>query len=807
MKAPSTRRAKRGLLFLILLTSAAAAPAQQVSFEYLGKLGLTDAEHTDSSGTQFGNLTKLSRSGYAIGDSRRANGSGISVWISEPSGAVHRAGFFDAAHTGADGYQQSAIFDVSESGFAVGSSQRLGTGGGQSAWMTDPSGSSIRLGYSDAAHTRADGYQFSQAARIAGADRTIGYSYRFNGSDLDATTVWISDSSGSLTAVGLMDSEHTRADGVRDGRPFDVTDSGYVVGQSTRFIGSEGAGYSVWVMAPDGVTRRIGLFGDWTTRSDGKQFSEVLRVNEEGYVIGYSYNFPDGGGANGLLAWVADPQGNSTEVGLMDLEHTWVSRVGIRAAIPVDVNASGKVAGYSLRFDNEGGQSGWASDANGPAVRLGFIDAEHIRADGYRYSVATGINDDGWVVGWSRRYVGMADAGYSAWVVDPSGQTIRIGLLGPERTRADGVQFSYPGKITNAGLVSGYSSRVVGATAWIYDIHDGVTTSFDLSVQTSTGAGESWISDIDENGWAIGGYQKFGDDGEDLGYRAFTWHKDLGVFDIGEYMDVSASDAGWHYLGSADFASAGGLIAGWGVRTVGESDSVFLVKMHTGGFTPSGDDVEVAPEAVDDSGNPVANGPMVTMTFEAVSGGGTTTATVTQNAPALPSGFVLGTPSYYVDITTTSTFNGVIELCIDYANVTFAGDPANLRLYHYENGVWTDVTTSNDTVARVICGQVTSLSPFAIVEQADPIAMLDELVQAVAALNAKKGIINSLDAKLSAAKQALTDAKANNDRAAINVLLSAFIGAVEAQSGNQLLVSEADGLIKRAGAISRVLAE
>jgi hypothetical protein len=37
---------------------------------------------------------------------------------------------------------------------------------------------------------------------------------------------------------------------------------------------------------------------------------------------------------------------------------------------------------------------------------------------------------------------------------------------------------------------------------------------------------------------------------------------------------------------------------------------------------------------------------------------------------------------------------------------------------HFEGGVWVDVTTSLDTAANVICGRVTSLSPFAIVEPA-----------------------------------------------------------------------------------------
>jgi hypothetical protein len=39
-------------------------------------------------------------------------------------------------------------------------------------------------------------------------------------------------------------------------------------------------------------------------------------------------------------------------------------------------------------------------------------------------------------------------------------------------------------------------------------------------------------------------------------------------------------------------------------------------------------------------------------------------------------------------------------------------DPTKLTLQHYENGVWANGTTSNQS--PVICGSVTSLSPFAI---------------------------------------------------------------------------------------------
>lgn len=55
------------------------------------------------------------------------------------------------------------------------------------------------------------------------------------------------------------------------------------------------------------------------------------------------------------------------------------------------------------------------------------------------------------------------------------------------------------------------------------------------------------------------------------------------------------------------------------------------------------------------------------------------------------------------------------EVCIDYSGVTYA-DEATLTLNHFENDVWLDVTTSLDMEADIICGTVSSFSPFVLFE-------------------------------------------------------------------------------------------
>jgi hypothetical protein len=129
------------------------------------------------------------------------------------------------------------------------------------------------------------------------------------------------------------------------------------------------------------------------------------------------------------------------------------------------------------------------------------------------------------------------------------------------------------------------------------------------------------------------------------------------------------------------------------------------------------------PTDPDPNGNPVVvplddgtGTTPVTMTFDTVTGSGTSSLTESDTGTAVPDGFQLGLPTVYFDISTTATFTGSIEVCISYAGITFVGTAH--RLFHYDSIVgWEDITTSDDIVTEVICGLTDSLSPFVIVEQ------------------------------------------------------------------------------------------
>lgn len=150
----------------------------------------------------------------------------------------------------------------------------------------------------------------------------------------------------------------------------------------------------------------------------------------------------------------------------------------------------------------------------------------------------------------------------------------------------------------------------------------------------------------------------------------------------------------------------------------GSTDAVLTIAVSAPAivFVPPGNDVTVEPEVP-------AGTPEVTLTFDNVGlGGGETTVAVIDPettpdlAPEPPGNFEIvltdgGVPLYY-DISTTAPITGPITICFSYAGVDFGGQTP--RLFHYENGMWVDITTSVNEATQTLCGETTSFSPFAI---------------------------------------------------------------------------------------------
>ncbi len=117
-----------------------------------------------------------------------------------------------------------------------------------------------------------------------------------------------------------------------------------------------------------------------------------------------------------------------------------------------------------------------------------------------------------------------------------------------------------------------------------------------------------------------------------------------------------------------------------------------------------------------------------TLTFTEITSPGTTTIQILEEGPEPPAGFQFqGQPVYY-EISTTAEFDGPITVCLSYAGLDV--DPATLELLHFENGEWVgtcpnqeDPTTCVNAEAQTVCGVVSSLSPFIIVQREPVLAV------------------------------------------------------------------------------------
>lgn len=107
--------------------------------------------------------------------------------------------------------------------------------------------------------------------------------------------------------------------------------------------------------------------------------------------------------------------------------------------------------------------------------------------------------------------------------------------------------------------------------------------------------------------------------------------------------------------------------------------------------------------------------PQVTITYTNVDQEGVTAALAVSFNPAdLPENMELVGSAY--EIGTTAMFE-TVQVCLSYSDYGLSPEQESaLRLYHYHNGVWLDVTDpgSPDTVNNIVCGTATDFSMFAV---------------------------------------------------------------------------------------------
>lgn len=243
-----------------------------------------------------------------------------------------------------------------------------------------------------------------------------------------------------------------------------------------------------------------------------------------------------------------------------------------------------------------------------------------------------------------------------------------------------------------------YSASIPGLK--MFDPSSNLSGSVDFSSSIAVNAaGEAWVNGLYEDGFSF--FAKLNADGKKWVEGSAEPFPPSPLFTSGEEHDGIAVDA-----------SGNAYVIGAAPRA-GLPQHTFLLKIDDVN-TPVGTNppaVVVHPMDTTTGLSPVA------LTFlGSITQAGTTTLATTTVGPTPPSGFQIGNPSTYFELATTAVFTGSVQVCINYAGIAFTTNPP--ALFHFENGAWTDVTTPPvDTVNEMICGMVTSLSPFAIFQK------------------------------------------------------------------------------------------
>lgn len=359
------------------------------------------------------------------------------------------------------------------------------------------------MGLIDSEHIRADGYCESRLLYHTEDGGATGTSWRYSGSTWKGCSAWIYENK-TTTRIGLWDSAHVQSDGYASSVPMSIADGHQVLGNSTQYVGTY-EGRTAWVYA-NGATKIIGLTDATHTATDGMQNSYGFRQNSAGQAIGYSTQYQKMSTV-GQSAWLYS-NGQTIRIGRAGSDaydssgHSWNDAEYI--------NESGYVAGWGGRYSTSGsylGHTPWLY-ANGQTHDIGLLDGEHIAADLTREGRTAGINGNGDVIGYSTRYSGTTEKGQTAWLYH-NGATTSLGLSSGTHTASDGTRVSTPTLINGSGQVAGWSTQYVGDargnSTWFYD---GTTTrqiGLTDALHTKTdGTGYNTVVAINEAGAVAG---------------------------------------------------------------------------------------------------------------------------------------------------------------------------------------------------------------------------------------------------------------------------------------------------------------
>lgn len=246
--------------------------------------------------------------------------------------------------------------------------------------------------------------------------------------------------------------------------------------------------------------QRAGLYGPEQTGTNGYQESVPLLLNS-GFVAGYSNRYTSSDNQYNRNSWLYNPASRTTlQLGLTGTVYT--DSGGRQFSLPDFLNASGQVAGYSVRYTGTNATNGYSTWVYNPVtnatVQTGLTGAEQTGDGGRQYSFNQYQNEIGNVAGYSYRSPG-ADSPYvygqNTWVyIRSTGTTRQIGFTGATFTGSTGYQYSEIRGQNAAGLVAGFSRLVSGTNsfngtvAWLYNPASNMTRELGLTGAAYTGS-------------------------------------------------------------------------------------------------------------------------------------------------------------------------------------------------------------------------------------------------------------------------------------------------------------------------------
>lgn len=458
-----------------------------------------------------------------------------------------------------------------------------------------------RIGFFDAQHTAGDGAQSSFPALLSAAGNVAGYSERYDAGASASYSQWIHrPATGVTRRVGFYDGDgrgstgFTRADGHQESATFALTDSAYAAGISRRFQGASDFGFVAWRYGiADDSMLALGLTDPAHTRADGARESGVSFASESGHVLGSSTRFDGGPDPLSTTPWLFDGASlSTTAIGLFDAAHT--SAEGLHQNMHHDLTESGFAAGSASRLgisvpptSSSQGMSVWVARTGvAGATRIGLVDSATLGAatftssDGEQESGFQALLESGDVIGGSVAFLADQRIGVASWLYDASAGTTRpLGLYGPRFTAPDGSFSSGATHWTETGFIAGYSlaadqSRV----QWVYS-----TQTDEMKEIAPPGAPDPAVPVLPEvlfltdSGMVLGRFTFF--DGTPPNWttqRYFAWTPEGGTIYLDERIDDGFEEAGWVAIESIESVS-GDRILGSGRRANGDVDGLMLV--------------------------------------------------------------------------------------------------------------------------------------------------------------------------------------------------------------------------------------